>query len=246
MLRVRNLQVDVPADDHGAAVAYWTAALGGHDGGTGDDTSTHLTGLRSPLPVHLQRTAGTDGVDPGRYHLDLVADDVDSEVERLVRLGATVETRGEWTVLRDPAGLLLCVDGTDEAAPDQHPNRDVTPAPRLHLVVLDVPSGAVQPVVRFWSEALGLGVHRGDSAAYTFLGERAAPPRDGWGLLVQDVGATSARMHVDLHVPTPADRHREVARLEVLGASRVGAHDHWVVLAAPGGHLHCIVPDTRD
>lgn len=240
MLRVHNLQVDVPAADHDAAVAYWAAALGGHDGGTGDATFTHLHRVRSPLPVHLQRGAGAES---GRYHLDLVADDVDSEVERLLDLGAVEAGTGPCRVLEDPAGLAFCVCANVDA--DQDLRTEVGDDARLHLVVLDVPSDAVEAVVRFWSEALGLGVHPvgGDFAAYTFLGERAAPPLDGWGLLVQDVGETPARMHVDLHVPTPADRDREVARLRALGAAQVGGHDRWVVLEAPGGHLHCIVPD---
>lgn len=243
MLRVRNLQIDVPAADHETALAYWAAALDGHDGGTGDGDFTHLHGVRSPVAVHAQRL-GQD--DVGRYHLDLVADDVEAEAARLVGLGASVVARGEPTVLRDPAGLLLCVSGGPGA--DEHLRPGVTAAPRLHLVVLDVPSDLVHAVARFWSEALGLGVHPvgGEFAAYTFLGEQRAPALDGWGLLVQDIGDDDARLHVDLHVPTPTDRDREVARLEELGATRIGGHDRWVVLAAPGGHLHCIVPDRPE
>ena len=239
-LRLRNLQIDVPATDHDAALAYWAGALDGHDGGSGDGPSTHLHGVRSPLGVHVQRVE--DAVD-GRYHLDLAADDVDAQVERLVGLGATVV---EGTILRDPAGLLLCV--CEPQGDDEHLRPGVTDAPRLHLVVLDVPSNRLDATVRFWSEALGLGMHPvgGRFAAYTFLGEAAAPALDGVGLLVQDIGEGEGRVHVDLHVPTADDRDREVARLEGLGASRVGGHDRWVVLEAPGGHLHCIVPDRRD
>lgn len=239
-LRISTLQVDVPDTDHDAAVTYWASALDGHDGGTGDGPFTHLHGVRSPIAVHVQRV---EDAGSGRYHLDLAADDVDAEVARLVALGATVVDADVCTVLRDPAGLLLCVCGPQGAEEGLRPG--VTDAPRLHLVVLDVPTDLVGAVVRFWSEALALGVHPvgGRFAAYTFLGEAAAPAPDGFGVLVQDIGAGEARIHVDLHVPTPADRDREVARLEALGASRVGAHDRWVVLAAPGGHLHCIVPD---
>lgn len=242
-LRVHNLQIDVPASMYDRAVAYWAGALGGHDGGTGDGPFTHLHGVRSPTAVHVQRVGDAGS---GRYHLDLVADDVDAEVARLVALGATVVAADVCTVLRDPAGLLLCV--CEPQGVDEHVRPGVTPAPRLHLVVLDVPSHRLDAVVRFWSEALELGVHPvgGRFAAYTFLGEAAAPALDGFGLLVQDIGEAQPRVHVDLHVPTPADRDREVARLEALGAARVGAHDRWVVLAAPGGHLHCIVPDRPE
>ncbi len=49
-----------------------------------------------------------------RVHLDLGADDVEAEVERLVGLGATslerVENYGEsWVVLADPEGNEFCV-----------------------------------------------------------------------------------------------------------------------------------------
>lgn len=247
-LRIRNLQIDVPPGDHDAAVAYWTAALDGHDGGTGDDTFTHLHGVRSPVPVHLQRLEDAPTADDGvgRYHLDLEADDVDAEVSRLVDLGATVVDTDVCTVMRDPAGLLLCVCAAGGA--DEQLRTEVTAAPRVHLLVLDVPSDLVDDVVRFWSSALGLGVHPvgGKFAAYTFLGERPAPPIDGYGLLVQDIGEGQPRMHVDLHVPTPTDRDREVTRLEDLGATQVASHDRWVVLAAPGGHVHCVVPDRPE
>lgn len=51
---------------------------------------------------------------PGRLHLDLYADDVDAEVERLVGLGARRIRRVEegdtwWWVLRDPDGNEFCV-----------------------------------------------------------------------------------------------------------------------------------------
>lgn len=240
-LRLRNVQVDVPGEAYDDAVAFWAAALDGSPR-QADGPYVHLDDIRSPVGVHLQRLSEGDA----RYHLDLGADDPAGEVERLLALGATRAWVGDGgEVLRDPAGLLLCVCawGTEERL-----RAEVTAAPRLHLVVLDVPSDTVDAVVRFWSDALGLGVHPvgGRFAAYTFLGEKSKPPLDGWGLLVQDIGDGELRIHLDLHVPTAADRDREVARLGELGASRVGQHDLWVVLAAPGGHLHCIVPDRRD
>ena len=54
---------------------------------------------------------------PGGVHLDLTADDMAREVERLVRLGATrlwsvdVEHSGTttWTAMHDPGGNEFCV-----------------------------------------------------------------------------------------------------------------------------------------
>ena len=105
VLRVRNLQVDVPADVHDAAVAWWAAALGGTPRATDEPEYTHLDGVRAPIGVHVQRLG--DGV--GGYHLDLETDgDVAVEVERLVGLGATdvgpLAAGEPGRVLADPAG----------------------------------------------------------------------------------------------------------------------------------------------
>lgn len=127
MVRIRTLQVDVPAADHDTALAYWAAALDGHDGGTGDGPFTHLHGVRSPVAVHVQRMG--EG-SPGCYHLDLEADDVAAEVERLVGLGATVAAEGPWTVLHDPAGLPLCI--CDPRGAEEHLRPGVTAVPRPH------------------------------------------------------------------------------------------------------------------
>jgi predicted enzyme related to lactoylglutathione lyase len=43
-------------------------------------------------------------------HLDFTADDEEAELERLVRLGATIVKRTRWTVLRDPEGNPFCVE----------------------------------------------------------------------------------------------------------------------------------------
>jgi hypothetical protein len=50
------------------------------------------------------------GCDAARLHLDIESDDIEAEVSRLKRWGATEQGRhGSWVVLRDPAGLLFCV-----------------------------------------------------------------------------------------------------------------------------------------
>lgn len=59
-----------------------------------------------------------DGMEPyrKRSHLDLYADDPQGEVERSVRLGATVlrprEPGEDFVVLADPEGNLFCVVDT--------------------------------------------------------------------------------------------------------------------------------------
>jgi hypothetical protein len=45
-----------------------------------------------------------------RVHLDIETDDIDAEVERLEKLGATVDKRLErWVVMRAPSGQRVCI-----------------------------------------------------------------------------------------------------------------------------------------
>jgi hypothetical protein len=48
------------------------------------------------------------------------------------------------------------------------------------------------------------------------------------------------RVHLDLRA---ADRDAEVARLIAAGASEVGRHENWVVMADPEGNEFCVFPD---
>ena len=47
-------------------------------------------------------------------------------------------------------------------------------------------------------------------------------------------------MHVDIHTD---NLDAEVARLEALGAERVEATGHWVVMRDPAGLIFCVVPE---
>ena len=104
---LREVVIDAPSETFAATRDFWAAAL--------------LTEARR-LPHHPEFTALEDpaslavvglqdiGTDHARFHLDLETDDVAAEVARLLRLGAEEVSRSRtWVVLRDPAGLLLCV-----------------------------------------------------------------------------------------------------------------------------------------
>ena len=76
----------------------------------------HPAGIAPNLSVQ-----GTPELKFGRnrMHLDLYADDQKAEVERLLKLGATVSwAPGEgrdFLVMADPEGKLFCVVGIDES-----------------------------------------------------------------------------------------------------------------------------------
>ena len=78
-----------------------------------------VSGGRLPVNLAFQKVPDpTPGKN--RIHLDLGADDVEAEVERLVAAGATlVARRGDesfrWVTLADPAGNEFCVAPASES-----------------------------------------------------------------------------------------------------------------------------------
>ncbi len=107
------------------------------------------------------------------------------------------------------------------------------------------------PVAAFWQDALGWRRTFEDDDEIV-LEPPAGSPEEGVvpDLLVLRVpegkAAVKNRLHLDLR---PADQAAEVARLELLGATRidVGQDDTvtWVVLADPGGNEFCVLRALR-
>jgi predicted enzyme related to lactoylglutathione lyase len=111
-----ELVVVIDCADLDRAARFWTAALGYTDAGGNSAT------YRSVLPadgfgveILLQRT-GDAKRGKNRVHLDLRTRDLDTEVSRVVALGATRQT-GEpveehgwtWHILADPDANEFCV-----------------------------------------------------------------------------------------------------------------------------------------
>jgi catechol 2,3-dioxygenase-like lactoylglutathione lyase family enzyme len=108
--RLHSVAVD--AIDPELLARFWSAALGlrvdtDDDGDLAlraeDGSGPYLLLLRVPDPKRTKN----------RLHLDLIPDDQDAEVERLLALGATRADVGQgeqsWIVLADPEGNEFCV-----------------------------------------------------------------------------------------------------------------------------------------
>jgi predicted enzyme related to lactoylglutathione lyase len=116
-LQVSEIVIDCA--DHGAVVDFWMAALG--------EYTRHVTNEQYVAIVPVLRSVGRPVIlfqrvpeaktVKNRVHLDLRADSMAAEVERLKGLGATViaeRTLGQslrWTVMEDPEGNEFCVAG---------------------------------------------------------------------------------------------------------------------------------------
>jgi hypothetical protein len=106
--RLSAIVLDAPEADHDRELEFWQAASGKvlePEEGQPEYHGAYWPG-HDQMILLLQRLE--DG--EARVHLDIRADDVEAEVARLERLGATrIQETRYWWVLRDPAGLLFCV-----------------------------------------------------------------------------------------------------------------------------------------
>jgi hypothetical protein len=122
--RLVQLCLDSPTERHDSEVAFWRDLLPGRwvKSSSPEFTCKWHDDAGSPLQLLFQRLEEPTG--SVRAHLDLGTDDVNTESQRLLDLGATEVGPGRgWQTLRDPAGLLFCV--TDNS-PVQTSRRDLT------------------------------------------------------------------------------------------------------------------------
>ena len=104
---LREVVIDAPTEVFAAERDFWAAAL--LTEARQVERYPEFTALLDPAALSVVGMQDV-GTDRARFHLDLETDDVPAEVARLVGLGAEEVARGRtWVVLRDPAGLLVCV-----------------------------------------------------------------------------------------------------------------------------------------
>jgi len=107
---------------------------------------------------------------------------------------------------------------------------------RLAGFIIDCQSGDVDAAATFWSGALGFAIGdkqvEGD-AEYVELKAGAS----GLQIEVQKVQHPS-RVHLDIETD---DLDAEAARLEALGAKKIGFVKRWWVMEAPTGQRFCVV-----
>jgi predicted enzyme related to lactoylglutathione lyase len=100
--------IDCQTDDLEAAAAFWGKALGLETERDPDpDESDYIELMTQPEDVHIE----VQKVDhPSRVHLDIETDDIEAEVRRLEKLGATrIAQIRRWWVMEAPTGQRFCV-----------------------------------------------------------------------------------------------------------------------------------------
>jgi predicted enzyme related to lactoylglutathione lyase len=118
--RINGILIDCNTDDIDAAAHFWAEALGRPVDPDHPGTRGNYRMLATPegeISVQIQRVE-----HDSRIHLDIETDDIPAEVERLQKLGATIDQQMErWVVMRAPSGQRFCVvrvqrDGFSEDA----------------------------------------------------------------------------------------------------------------------------------
>ena len=103
-----GLIIDCRTDDLDREAQFWSKALGYEirPSDDADDANYVVLNTREGEPyIELQSV-----MHASRVHLDIKTDDLEAEVQRLERLGATrVKKVKHWWVLEAPSGHRFCV-----------------------------------------------------------------------------------------------------------------------------------------
>ena len=107
--RLAGFIIDCNTDDLDAAADFWSQALGCSvaDRDAGDGSAEYQMFGDTPGNLHIE----VQKVDhPSRVHLDIEADDIDAEANRLESLGAKkIAFVKRWWVMEAPTGQRFCV-----------------------------------------------------------------------------------------------------------------------------------------
>ena len=119
--RLAGFIIDCQTDDLDSAAAFWSKALGVTvaDPAAGDEETEYQQFGDTPGDLHIE----VQKVEhPSRVHLDIEADDIDAEADRLEALGAKkIAFVKRWWVMEAPTGQRFCVVRM------KHPERGTTP-----------------------------------------------------------------------------------------------------------------------
>ena len=208
--------IDVPADEHARALAFWCAVTGHRLAPHEGDSEEYATLYPADADPHLRVQRLGDG--PARVHVDLHHPDQ------------------SFRVLSSPAGLPYC----EVYAVRQRRARPIKWPQGHHSAVdqlcIDIAPSRFEEECEFWSERTGWPV-KGFTEHPEFRA-LVRPPEQPIRILLQrleDERPTSA--HLDL---SSDDREAETRRHEALGAHVVRRHEWWTVLRDPVGLEYCI------
>jgi predicted enzyme related to lactoylglutathione lyase len=231
---------------------FWAAALGYEAGPSGESWAASDARGEGPA-LFFNRMAKSPTIELP-IHLDVNVPDRETEVERLLGLGARlVETKTSsvgdhsetFTVMRDPEGNGFCVQGPDRRRPDPY--------------IGNVTFACAEPTQlgAFWSEALGWPEEEIGEEFLQMLREAGLDEREFTAYYaVRNPDGSRPRflfqrreksrpesypIHLDF---TAEDRKVEIPRLTAAGAiaveTKIRGDQTWTVMRDPEGNPFCV------
>lgn len=227
--------IDLPASSFERGAEFWRAASASQFGDIHPDHDEFVHLVPSTGDMHLELQRIDDG--PAGVHIDLLVEDIGTEADRAVALGAHVLTQPGHAVLESPGGMRFCIvpysGESARAAPVARP------APHaIDLICIDAPAADFDREVAFWSDLTGWPLAHDETDEFQTL---ARPPTMPIMLLVQRLGPDDTggtRAHLDVSCGEDVDALVE-AHVE-LGASVIDRRERWTVMADPVGMPYCL------
>ncbi|HEV3182381.1 MAG TPA: VOC family protein [Steroidobacteraceae bacterium] len=106
--RLCALLIDCRTSNLDEAAHFWAVALGRPLDPQHPGTRGNYRMLETPPDEPIVQIQRVD--HESRIHIDIETDDIEAEVERLSKLGATVAARlPRWVVMQAPTGQRFCV-----------------------------------------------------------------------------------------------------------------------------------------
>lgn len=106
--RLAGFIIDCDTDDLQAAADFWAKALGAPAKQAADLSESPYVELNMPADEPYAEVQKVDHAS--RVHIDIESDDIDAEVARLEKLGATqIAAIRSFVVLEAPTGQRFCV-----------------------------------------------------------------------------------------------------------------------------------------
>jgi catechol 2,3-dioxygenase-like lactoylglutathione lyase family enzyme len=106
--RLCAVLIDCRTTDLEEAARFWADALGRPVDRDHPGTRGNYVMLETPPDEPIVQIQRVD--HESRVHIDIETDDLDAEVARLIKLGATVLDRlDRWVVMQAPTGQRFCV-----------------------------------------------------------------------------------------------------------------------------------------
>jgi catechol 2,3-dioxygenase-like lactoylglutathione lyase family enzyme len=106
--RLCAVLIDCKTADLEASARFWADALGRPVDRDHPGTRGNYVMLETPPDEPIVQIQRVD--HESRAHIDIETDDIEAEVARLTKLGATVQARLErWVVMQAPTGQRFCV-----------------------------------------------------------------------------------------------------------------------------------------